>query len=118
MTDAIAFRFIEDDFRKIDYTNIGKFNVYFFDGPHDEEDQYDGIALAQPALDDRYILLIDDFNWLRVRNGTYDALSKLGIKIECAIEIKTTQDDTHPTVHIMENSDWHNGYFLAVCSKK
>jgi hypothetical protein len=53
MNDAISFRFIEDDFRKINYTDIGKFNVYLFDGPHDEEDQYDGIALAQPALDDR-----------------------------------------------------------------
>ena len=36
----IEIIFEEADFRKINYTEIGKYNVYLFDGPHEEEDQY------------------------------------------------------------------------------
>jgi hypothetical protein len=118
LTDRIKFRFIEDDFRNINYGEIGKFNVYLFDGPHEEKDQFDGIVIAQPALDDLFILLVDDFNWLAVRNGTFGAIKSLEIQVECSIEIRTTQDDTHPTLLMKENSDWHNGYFMAVCRKK
>lgn len=117
LTDQIKFSFIEQDFRKINYQNIGKFNVYLFDGPHEEKDQFDGVVIAQPALDDQYILLVDDFNWLAVRQGTFGALKALGAKVECSIEIRTTQDNTHPSLLIKENSDWHNGYFMAVCRK-
>jgi len=49
---TVDFRFIESDFRAVDYSAIGRFNVYLFDGPHQEQDQYDGIMVARTALDD------------------------------------------------------------------
>ena len=52
------FKFIEDDFRKVDYTKIGKYNIYLFDGPHEEKDQYDAIAMVKPALEEIFILII------------------------------------------------------------
>ena len=116
-TAAIDFAFIESDFRQVDYKGIGKFNIFLFDGPHSEEDQYDGVHLTKSALDDVYTFIIDDWNWERVRQGTIKALQSNDIKIVCSIEIRTTQDDTHPEIS-QQQSDWHNGYFISVCKKK
>ena len=113
---GIRFSFIESDFRTVDWKAINNVNIYLFDGPHTEVDQYDGVAIAQPGLNDTYILIVDDYNWPDVRNGTNRAINLLDLKIECSIEIRTTQDNSHPTVD-SGNSDWHNGYFLAVVSK-
>lgn len=117
-SDQVAFRFIESDFRQVDYTQIGRYNVYLFDGPHEEKDQYDGLLVAQPALDGVYTLIVDDWNWPAVRRGTRSALADTGTTVLCSIEIRTTQTDTHPKQAAFQNSEWHNGYFLAVCRKK
>lgn len=34
VNENIDFGFIESDFRAVNYSSIGKFNVYMFDGPH------------------------------------------------------------------------------------
>jgi hypothetical protein len=109
---------VESDFRAVPWGTLPKSNIYMFDGPHTEVDQYDGIVIAQPALEDTYILVVDDYNWPSVRNGTLRAINDLGLTVECAIEIRTTQDDTHPQIAYQANSDWHNGYFIAVIGKR
>ena len=113
-----VFSFIEGDFRSVDYKSIGSFNVYMFDGPHDENDQYDGIVIALPALDDMFILVVDDWNLDRVRDGTRSAIKDCNINIECAIEIRTTQNNIQPTKNKFQDSEWHNGYYIASCNKK
>lgn len=115
-TSMIDFRCFNEDFRSIDYGDIGKFNIYMYDGPHTQKDQYEGILIAQPALDDVYTLIVDDWNWEEVRNGTFDALNTLDSTFDTAIEIRTTTDNIHPEL-ARENSDWHNGYFIAVIRK-
>lgn len=108
--------FIEADFRTIDYGALGPFNVYFFDGPHEEQDQYDGIRLPVPALDERFVLIIDDWNAAQVRAGTLTAIRDAELGIEYSIEIRTTEDDTYPA-RTGRDSLWHNGYFIAVMTK-
>ena len=107
---------IERDFREVDYRTIGRFNVFMFDGPHLEIDHYDALMLAAPALDDAFILIIDDWNLAPVRSGTRRALSQLKLYVDTWIEIRTTLDDTHPAVS-WQNSDWHDGYLCAVLRK-
>jgi hypothetical protein len=116
LTDDINFQLIEKDFRSIDYSTIGKYNVYMFDGPHSEKDQYDGVVVAQPALDDTYVLIVDDWNWAEVQDGTWGALSDLGHNLITKLEIRTTDDFSYPKIadHF---SDWHNGYLFAVIEK-
>jgi len=114
----IKFTFIESDFRKVNWETLDKANIYLFDGPHSEQDQYEGVVIAQPSLDDSYILIVDDYNWHGVRKGTERAIKELNLEVECSIEIRTTQDDSHPKVWTAANSDWHNGYFLAVINKR
>lgn len=116
LSDKVKFRFIEKDFRDVDFGSIGQFNIYLFDGPHEEADQYDGVVLAQPALTRRYLLVVDDWNWRAVRNGTFRALIDARCRIEAALEVRTTLDDSHPVV-AMEKSEWHNGYFIAAIVK-
>ena len=109
--------FQETDFRLVDYRNIGKYNVYFFDGPHEEQDQYDGVVYAQPALEDEFIFICDDWNWNQVRTGTTRAFVDLNLEILYSLEVRTTLDGSTPQV-VYEKSDWHNGYFITSCKKK
>ena len=111
------FKFIESDFRNVDYSAIGKHNIYLFDGPHFEQDQYDGIALVEAALDDTYILIVDDYNWDIIRRGTEQALEHCGHKVLAKIEVETMQISGHPIVS-HQYSDWHDGYLIALVSKK
>lgn len=114
--NQIDFSLIEEDFYKIDYKSIGKHNVYLFDGPHTEEDQFYGIELVQPALDDIYVLIVDDWNWYKVRKGTTDAIKKLNLNILESIEIKTSHNNKHTSIRGAQGQ-WHNGYFIAVIKK-
>lgn len=115
-SDKIDFKFIEQDFRKVDYRTLGRFNIYMFDGPHTKIDQYDGIIVVQPALEKSYILIVDDWNWQDVRDGTLGALVETDCRIESWIEVRTTFDNSHPRFALKE-SDWHNGYFIAQVEK-
>lgn len=115
-SEKIGLTFIEADFRTVNFDAIGRFNVYMFDGPHAERDQYDGIMLAQPALDKSHVLIVDDWNWEPVRDGTFRALVDSKCTIESWIEVRTTLDNSHPKI-AFKDSDWHNGYFIAVVEK-
>jgi len=115
-TPGAEVTFIESDFRKIDYASLGRFNVYMFDGPHTTADQYDGISLPLPALEDEFVLIVDDWNHGPAREGTLKALAALNLTVLHAFAIRTTLDGSHPTL-ARQASDWHNGYFIAVVSK-
>jgi hypothetical protein len=112
LTDDIDFRFIEDDFRRVDHATLGKFNVYFFDADHAEQIQYDALALMLDVLDDTFTLIVDDYNDVeRVQAGTKRAIAELGLEVVSQIEVfyKSPVD--------CERSPWHNGYLMAVVKK-
>jgi hypothetical protein len=112
--------FIESDFRKVDYTQMQRgFNIYLFDGPHAAQDQYDGLAMALPALDKQFVFIVDDWNWEPVRTGTTTAVANCGLNVIYSAEIRTSLDNTQPEP-IAENqrfTNWHNGYFISVLEK-
>lgn len=109
--------FLERDFRSVDYKHLGPFNVYFFDGPHKEQDQYDGVTYTLPALADNFVLIVDDWNKTNVRRGTFRAIADNGLEADFAVQVFTTLDNTHAHPY-GERSDWHNGYMLAALRKK
>lgn len=86
-----------------------------FDGPHSIKDQYDGIKIAQPALDDEFILIVDDWNAPHVNRPTLKVISDLNLIVDY-IEIFTIDNGEHPKI-CRQNSEWHNGYFLASVKK-
>lgn len=109
-------RIIDGDFREVDFASLDQFNVYLFDGPHREQDHFDGIVLAQPALQERYVLIVDDWNWERVRKGTLRAIEFLSLVTRYSIQLRTTMDGSHGPAY-GPKGDWHNGYFIAVIEK-
>jgi Methyltransferase domain len=116
-TSDATIRLLESDFRNVDYSAIGKFNIYLFDGPHSERDQYDGVAIAQPALTDTYVLIVDDWNWGQVRQGTLRALIDIGATIQCHVEVRS-DDKNGRLAKQHKDSDWHIGYFIGVIRKR
>jgi len=109
--------FLTMDFRTAPFYALGPFNIYVFDGPHERQDQRDGITIALPALDREFVLIVDDWNWRNVRDGTRDAFAAGPLQVAYSIELRTTNDDSHPHDsgrEAAERSDWHNGYFFAV----
>jgi len=116
LTPNVKFSFVEGDFRTVDFITLGRFNVYFFDGPHEEQDQYDGLTRVFPALEDEFVLVVDDYNVDRVVRGTESALQHLPVSIVGSITIRTSQLNRTPNI-VFQYSDWHNGYQLMVCRK-
>jgi len=116
-TPQANVEFIEKDFRRVDFSSLGKFNIYLFDGPHAEQDQYDGIVQAREAFSDEFVLIVDDWNWDQVRKGTFSAITELKASLMFALEIRTSFDNVH--AHPSgPHSDWHNGYFIAVLAQE
>lgn len=109
--------FLEQDFREVAWEHVGKYNVYLYDGPHTAADQRDGIVMAQAALDDRFVLVVDDWNWSSVRKATTEAIQELALQTEFRATIRTTLNNTHAPDPSKQDSDWHNGCFIAVLSK-
>lgn len=107
---------MNNDFRKVDYAALGKFNVYLFDGPHEYQDQYDGLAMAMESLEEEFIFIVDDWNWEPVRNGTMTAIADCGLTVRWAAELRTSQDNTQPEQR-GQHSDWHNGYYISILKK-
>jgi len=99
----INVNFEKNDYRKVNYSEIGKYNIFLYDGLHEEQDQYDGIALPYETLDNVFILVVDDWNWDGPKDGTNRAIEELKLKVLYSIEIN--------------DEDWHNGYFIAVLKK-
>ena len=108
---------IDDDFYNINFSNVGKFDIYFYDGPHSEKNHYDAINIVKSALKDDFILIVDDWNWSEIRNGTQNALKDNKIKIVSKIEVLTSQNNKSPRFINRQFSDWHNGIFIASCKK-
>ena len=116
-TEEIDLEVLKTDYRAVDYERFaGQFNVYLYDGPHSFQDQYDGLRIAMPALAHAWVQIVDDWNWPKVREGTWAALKDSHVEVLYSIEIRTTQTGAHADVGF-QGSDWHNGYLLAACRK-
>ncbi len=115
-SNETRFDFIEEDFRAANLSAFERFNVYLFDGPHEERDQYDGLKLYETALENNLIFIVDDWNWDYVRAGTLKAIRDTGLRIDFSIEVRTTLNNEHAAVH-GQNGDWHNGYFMSKLSR-
>ena len=113
--DNINLNIHNCDFRVFDYSVLKPVDICLYDGPHHREDHFDAVNIIQTAVNKKYILIVDDWDWLQVRQGTMAAIKKLNLKIVSSLEIRTTLDDTSPIIN-GKNSDWHNGYCFFVIS--
>ena len=116
ISSKTKLKIIEENFRNVDFKSLGISNIFFYDGGHHYEDHFDSIKMALPALSKKFILIVDDWNWLQVRNGTLDAIKKEKLNVIAKLDIRTTKDNSS-TLITGQNSDWHQGCVFFVIEK-
>ncbi len=85
------------------------YNIYFYDGDHSAESQYNGIVRYAPVLAKRFVLLIDDCNWIEPREETKRALHDLNYHI--------LYDVLLPGAYNGDASGWWNGLYVGLIEK-
>ncbi len=109
--------FIESDCYKVDVSKLPKFNIYMYDGNHTNESHYKALLHYYNCLDDIFIFIVDDWNWHDVREGTFNSIKKLDLKVLHEKEIRLTWDNSH-TPQPKASQTWHNGIYVAILQKK
>jgi hypothetical protein len=108
--------FIESDCFKVDTSKLSKFNIYMFDGNHEEQSHYNALVHFYSCLDDTFIFIVDDWNWKNVRDGTKKSIQKLNLKVLYEKEIRLTTNDCH-TPEQEAKDTWWNGIYVAILQK-
>lgn len=85
-----------------------KFDIYFYDGHHSEENQYKAFKVYDHLLSDVFIAIVDDWAWPQVKAGTFRAFDELGYQIIKKFEIDTIERDPH---------GYWNGLIVALIRK-
>jgi hypothetical protein len=106
------YRLIESDSWNVNHSDLGLFDVYLYDGGHTYEDHYKAISDYIQHLKDGCIIMVDDWNWERVRRGTFDAFRDLNVDIIHTREV--LNDVTDFNVKDRRNALWWNGIGIFV----
>lgn len=87
-TETSKYRFIEDDCWKVDTKTLPQkyFNIYLYDGEHTEIDQYKALSYYINVLEDTFIFVVDDWNFMDVRDGTFRAIQELNLTVNFRYE--------------------------------
>jgi hypothetical protein len=108
-----GFKLLEKDFFATTSSDFDdtKFNVYFYDGNHEEENQSRALEhmVSIGALEDEFILLVDDYAWEGVERGTQSAIKDLNLKV--------LREETFgvpcPPAERTQRENWWNGLYVA-----
>jgi hypothetical protein len=101
---------LDIDFNQLpNFKNLLSPKVYYYDGPHDYASHYLGIELIKYFNSECIIVIIDDWNWDNVKNGTLNAIKDLDFEILASWQIKPSPRDKGGKL-----GSWHNGTFIAL----
>ena len=107
ISHSSKLRIIEGDFRDSVDVIDEKIDIYFYDGSHLYQDQYDAIIYLYPKLNDKFILLIDDYANDQVQMGSKDAINKLQLKIKFEMVFP----------NIEPKRPWWKGLYIGILEK-
>lgn len=90
-------------------------DVYLYDGAHDKESHRRGITHFADFLSDVSIVIVDDWNWKDVRDGTAQGFEEVKdrLKVYGRLEIRHTMDNQH-TSQPLASRMFHNGMAVFV----
>jgi hypothetical protein len=106
-------KYIESDCFQLDINSVGKFNIYMYDGNHTYESHYKSLTYFIDVMDDEFILIVDDWNWIDVQRATIDSIKDLNLNVLWSKEIKLNNEGT--TTHDKEG--WWNGISVFLIKK-
>lgn len=84
-------------------------NVYFYDGAHDRESHYQALMQYAPLMADRFVLLIDDWNWSEPNHGAKQAFEELGYM--------RLVEHNLPGAYNGDQAGWWNGLYVGLFQK-
>ena len=88
------------------------FDVYLYDGPHEEERHAEELAIAWPHLADSFVYIVDDYSWEKVRRGCDAGIAAMGDRVTVITK------DMYPSESINDLSGYWNGLLVAWCVKR
>src|SRR5689334_14306399 len=92
-----AHRFFRMDYQDyFAHEHEGPIGLYFYDGDHEYEHQLRGLEIAEPFFSEDCVVVVDDTNWGRARQATYDFFAKSDRQYEVLLDVQTAQNE-HPT---------------------
>ena len=104
------FNILEEDFRTVDLAKMhSSVNVYFYDGDHGRDCHYQAFYRLKPIFADRFIAVVDDFNWVEPRDETYRSIKDAGMTIENSVVL--------PGPYNGSKDAWWNGLFVGIIRK-
>lgn len=108
---------INEDCFAVDITRIkDKIDIYLYDGGHTFDEQRKAISYYSNVMNDVFILIVDDWNWLDVRDGTFKGIDDMGYTVLYKKEIRHTDDNSHSIPHVAKFNFW-NGVGIFVIRK-
>lgn len=93
------------DMFSVDVSKIDKIDVFFYDGPHDEESTARAVNYFSPCFSEETILVFDDANWEGVVSGANRGIESSGKQIIYKKIILNEQET---------KSQWWNGVYVTV----
>jgi predicted O-methyltransferase YrrM len=110
---------LEADCFQVDAAKLGRYDVYLYDGNHGEPFQYRAIVDFYDHLEDEAVLLVDDWNWRRVRDGTRRALRDIDAEILFAREITVPEAPRPADGKLLHDpASWWNGLACFVLRRR
>lgn len=80
--EGLQFTFIEQDCFTINPNRFKTgFDLYFYDGRHEYQDQYKAITHFLPAMKTEFVYMVDDWNNTPVQEGTFKAIEDCNLEI-------------------------------------
>ena len=90
-----------------------KYNVYFYDADHSYEGTYKSLAYFDKYLEDRFIFLMDDFDYPMIKESTNNSIADMGYKVEYRWE----GIGDFGNWDVLTNNVWWNGLLVCLLEK-
>ena len=87
------------------------FNVYLYDGPHEEHHHARELAIAWPHLADAFVYIVDDYSWEQVHRGCDAGMLALGGRMN------VVSRNVYPSHAMNDAAGYWNGLLVAWCEK-
>lgn len=113
LTNGEKYEIITADCFGNDINLKGLYTVYFYDGLHRYEDQYNAIKHYYNNLDSIFIYICDDYSIDSVEKGTKDAFRDMDIQVISEHKLFGNQLLLNST-----KSGFWNGFYVSLCVKK
>jgi hypothetical protein len=99
------------DYKTMSLANIPPIQIYLYDGPHEQSDHVLALLKYCRMLAPISIVLIDDWNWKCVQDGTREALAEIPFDVIYEKHIHTDYEKNR-------DSDYWNGIGIFVLRRQ